>query len=88
MLALDPQDQTLGLAALGVQGTALTSLTSKEEAAAIYKRLDDPHGDIRLLYGAPLGQHTVVRLNADAGLKSTTWRLLLATCDRLDSLVR
>ena len=47
------QDQTLGLAALGIQGTALTSLTSKEEAAAIYKRLDAPDGDIRLLYGAP-----------------------------------
>lgn len=47
------QDQTLGLAALGIQGTALTSLTDKDEAAAIYKRLDDPKGDICLLYGAP-----------------------------------
>ena len=48
------QDQTLGLTALGIQGAALTSLTSKDEAAAIYRRLDAPDGNIRLLYGAPL----------------------------------
>lgn len=46
------QDQTLGLAALGIQGTKLTSLTDKDEASAIYKRLDAPDGDICLLYGA------------------------------------
>jgi hypothetical protein len=75
LFACDPQDQTLGLAALGIQGTALTSLTSKDEAAAIYKRLDDPQGNIRLLYGALPGQHPVIQRDARCCMKPRTWRL-------------
>lgn len=84
--ACGPQDQTLGLIALGIQGTALTSLTSKDEVAAIYKRLNDPDGDIRLLYGAPLGQHLVFHWNNTKSVP-ITWRVQFPASAFLDSLV-
>lgn len=53
------QDQTLGLKALGIGATALTSLTSKEGVAEVYKQMDDTHirlgpDGMRLLYGGAL----------------------------------
>jgi len=42
--------QVLGLQAIGVPALALTSLTSKEDQNAAYKRLDTDL-DIRLVYG-------------------------------------
>lgn len=47
--------QVLALEAVGVPTLALTSLTSKEDLNAAYKRLDTDL-DIRLVYGEP-GQH-------------------------------
>jgi ATP-dependent DNA helicase Q1 len=47
------QDQVLGMEALGVHAAALTSLTSKEDAAAISKQVDDASSGLRLLYVTP-----------------------------------
>ncbi len=43
----------LGLQEIGVPALALTSLTSKEDQSAAYKRLDTDL-DIRLVYGEEL----------------------------------
>lgn len=44
--------QVLGLQDIGIPALALTSLTSKEDQNAAYKRLDSDL-DIRLVYGDP-----------------------------------
>lgn len=53
---------------MGVEGVALTSLSSKEDIATIYKRLEDPQGGIRLLYGE--SQHSQYQAAAYQPIKS------------------
>ena len=48
--------QVLGLQGIGVPALALTSLTSKEDQSAAYKRMDTDL-DIRLVYGEQLSLH-------------------------------
>ncbi|KXZ55835.1 hypothetical protein GPECTOR_2g1386 [Gonium pectorale] len=45
------QDQVLSLRALGLGGCALTSLSSKEEVAEVYSKMD--RGEVQLLYVTP-----------------------------------
>ncbi|KAG2491389.1 hypothetical protein HYH03_010180 [Edaphochlamys debaryana] len=45
------QDQVLSLRALGISGGSLTSLSSKEDVAAMYGRMDK--GELKLLYVTP-----------------------------------
>ncbi|GLI58828.1 hypothetical protein VaNZ11_000592 [Volvox africanus] len=45
------QDQVLSLRALGIDGACLTSLSSKEDVAAVYGKMD--RGELKLLYVTP-----------------------------------
>ncbi|GFR46854.1 hypothetical protein Agub_g8494, partial [Astrephomene gubernaculifera] len=45
------QDQVLSLKALGISGGCLTSLSSKEDTAAVYGKMDK--GELKLLYVTP-----------------------------------
>ena len=56
----------LGLQGVGVPALALTSLTSKEDLNAAYKRLDSP--DVRLVYGEM--EHQCPKAEAQATLPS------------------
>lgn len=43
----------MGLAALGISASMLTSATSKEDEKFIYKNLEKGEGDIKILYVTP-----------------------------------
>lgn len=45
--------QVMGLAALGIPGYMLTSITSKEDEKSIYKALEKGDGDLKILYVTP-----------------------------------
>lgn len=47
------QDQVMGLAALGIPASMLTSTTSKENEKFIYKTLEKGEGDLKILYVTP-----------------------------------
>ncbi|KAL9664806.1 hypothetical protein QQ045_020214 [Rhodiola kirilowii] len=47
------QDQVMGLAALGIPASMLTSTTNKEEEKYIYKALEKGDGDLKILYVTP-----------------------------------
>ncbi|XP_057821412.1 ATP-dependent DNA helicase Q-like 2 isoform X2 [Cryptomeria japonica] len=47
------QDQVMGLVALGIPASMLTSTTSKEEEKSIYKVLEKGEGELRVLYVTP-----------------------------------
>ncbi|GKB10091.1 RecQ helicase L2, partial [Tanacetum coccineum] len=47
------QDQVMGLTALGIQASMLTSTTNKEDEKYIYKALEKGEGDLRVLYVTP-----------------------------------
>lgn len=47
------QDQVMGLAALGISASMLTSTTGKEEEKVIYKALEKGEGQLKLLYVTP-----------------------------------
>ncbi|KAH9320595.1 hypothetical protein KI387_015234, partial [Taxus chinensis] len=47
------QDQVMGLVALGIRASMLTSTTSKEEEKSIYKALEKGEGELRVLYVTP-----------------------------------
>ncbi|XP_022158054.1 mediator of RNA polymerase II transcription subunit 34 isoform X3 [Momordica charantia] len=47
------QDQVMGLAALGIPASMLTSATSKEDEKFIYKNLEKGEGNIKILYVTP-----------------------------------
>lgn len=47
------QDQVMGLAALGISASMLTSATSKEDEKFIYKNLERGEGSIKILYVTP-----------------------------------
>uniref|UniRef100_A0A7N0VDW2 ATP-dependent DNA helicase n=2 Tax=Kalanchoe fedtschenkoi TaxID=63787 RepID=A0A7N0VDW2_KALFE len=47
------QDQVMGLAALGIPASMLTSTTNKEEEKYIYKALEKGDADLKILYVTP-----------------------------------
>ncbi|XP_008460413.2 ATP-dependent DNA helicase Q-like 2 isoform X1 [Cucumis melo] len=47
------QDQVMGLAALGISASMLTSATSKEDEKFIYKNLEKGEGSMKILYVTP-----------------------------------
>jgi len=47
------QDQVMGLTALGIAASMLTSATTKDEEKSIYKALEKGEGDLRILYVTP-----------------------------------
>ncbi|XP_024995996.1 mediator of RNA polymerase II transcription subunit 34 isoform X1 [Cynara cardunculus var. scolymus] len=47
------QDQVMGLTALGIPASMLTSTTSKEDEKYIYKALEKGEGDLKVLYVTP-----------------------------------
>ncbi|XP_023511412.1 mediator of RNA polymerase II transcription subunit 34 isoform X1 [Cucurbita pepo subsp. pepo] len=47
------QDQVMGLAALGISASMLTSATSKEDEKSIYKNLEKGEGNMKILYVTP-----------------------------------
>ncbi|PWA77511.1 RECQ helicase L2 [Artemisia annua] len=47
------QDQVMGLTALGIPASMLTSTTNKEDEKYIYKALEKGDGDLRVLYVTP-----------------------------------
>ncbi|XP_052620299.1 ATP-dependent DNA helicase Q-like 2 [Lactuca sativa] len=47
------QDQVMGLTALGIPASMLTSTTSKEHEKFIYKALEKGEGDLKILYVTP-----------------------------------
>ncbi|KAK1430772.1 hypothetical protein QVD17_13767 [Tagetes erecta] len=47
------QDQVMGLTALGIPASMLTSTTSKENEKFIYKALEKGEGDLKILYVTP-----------------------------------
>ncbi|XP_031738250.1 mediator of RNA polymerase II transcription subunit 34 isoform X2 [Cucumis sativus] len=47
------QDQVMGLAALGISASMLTSATSKEDEKLIYKNLEKGEGSMKILYVTP-----------------------------------
>nr|XP_043629447.1 ATP-dependent DNA helicase Q-like 2 [Erigeron canadensis] len=47
------QDQVMGLTALGISASMLTSTTSKENEKFIYKALEKGEGDLKVLYVTP-----------------------------------
>lgn len=47
------QDQVMGLTALGISASMLTSTTTKDEEKSIYKSLEKGEGDLKILYVTP-----------------------------------
>ncbi|XP_076922851.1 ATP-dependent DNA helicase Q-like 2, partial [Bidens hawaiensis] len=47
------QDQVMGLTALGIPASMLTSTTSKENEKFVYKALEKGEGDLKILYVTP-----------------------------------
>ncbi|KAG0625747.1 hypothetical protein M758_2G078000 [Ceratodon purpureus] len=47
------QDQVMGLTALGISASMLTSTTTKDEEKSIYRSLEKGEGDLKILYVTP-----------------------------------